>query len=217
MQTYDFTLSEKAVQEDGRISGLAAAYGNVDDGGDMIISGALTKSLASMSAIPMLLYHDQRQPVGVWDAFKETAKGLEVSGRFSLGTANGREAHALTKDGALSGLSIGYRAVKERFEGAVRRLEQVKLFEVSLVAIPMNSKARITSVKELIDGGQIPTVRQFEEFLRDAGGFSRTLAAAIAGKAAQHLQGEPDGEADPLAAFWAAMAGAGIVDLTEED
>jgi hypothetical protein len=47
----------------------------------------------------------------------------------------------------------------------------------------------------------LPTVRQFEDFLRDAGGFSKSLAAAIASKAQPLLnRGDPDG-ADQLAEF----------------
>jgi hypothetical protein len=40
----------------------------------------------------------------------------------------------------------------------------------------------------------VPTVRQFEELLREAG-FSKSLAAAIATKAAPHLRGDPGEEA----------------------
>lgn len=49
-------------------------------------------------------------------------------------------------------------------------------------------------------GKSIITVREFEEHLRDAG-FSKSLAAAIAGKAAPHLRGEPDVKANDAAAF----------------
>jgi hypothetical protein len=61
--------------------------------------------------------------------------------------------------------------------------------------MPMNIQARVTGVKAILDGGSLPTVREFEEHLRDAG-FSKSLATAIAGKAAPHLRGEPDAKAN---------------------
>lgn len=214
MLTLDFCLDEKAIGEDGRVSGLAASYGNVDEGGDMIVPGAMSKALAGVTTLPMLMYHDQQKPIGVWDKLRETAKGLEVSGRFTLATAHGREAYELTKDGALTGLSIGYRATKERQDGAVRRLEQLKLYEVSLVAVPMNLRARVSSVKTLFEDGRLPTEREFETFLRDAGGFPKSLAVALASRAKPILRGEPEDEG---AAFLAMLRDAGIDDLTGED
>ena len=97
----------------------------------------------------------------------------------------------LVKDGAIGGLSIGYRAIRERLVGKARHLIEVALHEVSLVTIPMNEKALITSVKSIIEAGQLPSLSQFEDFLREAG-FSKSQAAAIAGKGLSSLlRGEP--------------------------
>ena len=120
-----------------------------------------------------------------------------------MSTTTGREAHGLVKDGAIGGLSIGYRAVRDRIVGKARHLIEVALHEVSLVTIPMNEKALITSVKSLIAAGQMPSLSQFEDFLREAG-FSKSQATAIAGKGlAPLLRGEPG--SDP-ADFIAALA-----------
>jgi len=118
-----------------------------------------------------------------------------------MSTRYGKEAHGLVKDGAIGGLSMGYRTVREKLVGKVRHLAEVALHEVSLVTIPMNEKTLITSVKDILAGGDLPTIREFEEFLRDAGGFSKSLAAAIAGKAAPHLRGEPEANADDALRF----------------
>ena len=75
-------------------------------------------------------------------------------------------------------------------------LKQLDLWEVSPVNFPANRRAQLTSVKSINEAGELPTVRQFEDFLRDAGGFSKSLAAAIAAKATPHLRGEPEGQAD---------------------
>lgn len=208
MRHLDFPLDVKDVGEDGAIEGLAAAYGNVDFGGDVILPGAFTKTLKGRKSLPMLLYHDQRMPVGVWNDFEDSAKGLKLKGRITTVTSAGAEALALARDGALAGLSIGYRSVKERYTDTSRELIEVALHETSLVAIPMNERAQITRVKDILAAGGVPTVREFEEFLRDAGGFSKSLAAAIAGKATPHLRGEPEAKAnDELREYLTALAG----------
>jgi HK97 family phage prohead protease len=205
MNQLDFSLDTKAIDDEGNVEGLAVGYGNVDFGGDQVMPGAIQKSLSGRARVPMLLFHDMKRPAGVWTSFKETADGLLVKGRFSLSTASGKEAHGLVKDGALGGLSMGYQTLKHRFEGKVRQIMEATLHEVSLVTIPMNEKTLIFSVKDILDRGEKPTVREFENFLRDAGGFSKSLAAAIAGKAAPHLQGEPDEAADDALAFLRAL------------
>ncbi len=208
MRTLDFPLDVKDIGEDGAIEGLAAAYGNVDFGGDIILPGAFTKTLRGRKSLPMLLYHDMRMPVGVWTEFEDTAKGLRLKGRITTATQAGVEALALARDGALAGLSIGYRSMKERFTEKARELIEVMLHETSLVSIPMNERAQITHVKDILASGELPSVRQFEAFLRDAGGFSKSLATAIAAKATPHLRGEPEAKAnDDLADFLAGLAG----------
>lgn len=205
MNELDFTLDTKALDDEGHIEGLAAGYGNVDHGGDIMLPGSISKSLQGRASIPMLRDHDMKRPAGVWKEFVETSDGLLVKGRFSMNTHDGKEAYHLVRDGAIAGLSVGMGDVKAKTVGKVRHIESAYLHEVSLVAIPMNSKAAIITVKDILDGGELPTVRQFEEFLRDAGGFSKSLAAAIASKAQPLLnRGEPDA-ADELAQFLAGL------------
>lgn len=202
MNELDFALDAKALDDDGYIEGLAVGYGNLDRGGDVVLPGAIR--MASKS-LPMLMFHDQKRPAGVWSEFQDTADGLLAKGRFSMSTATGKEAHGLVKDGALGGLSMGYKTVRHNIVGKARHLMEVMLYEVSLVTIPMNEKTLIMSVKDIMDSGRMPTVREFEEFLRDAGGFSKSLATAIAAKATPHLRGEPEATADDVADFLKAL------------
>lgn len=201
MSNLGFGFEIKSIDEAGYIAGIAAGYGNMDHGGDVIMPGALTKAIAGRSSVPMLLYHDHKQPVGSWAKFDETGDGLNVEGRIAVKSDAGRNAHALAAAGALPGLSIGYKTIRHKFEGKARQLHELDLHEVSLVPVGMNSRAVVTQVKSLIEDGGMPTVRQFEDFLRDAGGFSKSLAEAIATKAKPLLvRGEPEG-ADDLAEF----------------
>lgn len=204
MSEIGFGFEVKAIDEAGYIAGIAAGYGNIDHGGDMIMPGALTKAIAGRAAVPMLLFHDHKRPIGAWSKFDETPEGLNVEGKIAVKTEAGREAHALVESRALSGLSIGYKTIRHRFEGKTRQLHELALHEVSLVPVGMNDRAVITSIKSILDGGELPSVREFEEFLREAGGFSKSLAAAIASKATPHLRGEPEAKATPDT-FWAAL------------
>lgn len=204
MSELGFGFEIKAIDEAGYIAGVAAGIGNVDHGNDMIMPGTMTKAVSGRSSVPMLLFHDHKRPVGSWGKFEETVGGFDVEGRFAMKADAGREAHALAEAKALTGLSIGYRTLKHRFEGKVRQLQEMLLHEVSLVPVGMNDRAIVTQIKSILDGGEMPTVRQFEDFLRDAGGFSKSLAAAIAAKATPHLRGEPEAKADSTA-FWSQL------------
>jgi HK97 family phage prohead protease len=72
-----------------------------------------------------------------WTSAHEDQKGLRLEGKLTLETQRGAEARALAKDGALA-LSIGYQTQDADWIDGKRILKEVKLFEVSLVSIPMN-------------------------------------------------------------------------------
>lgn len=221
MDELDFALDVKSINDDGDIEGLAVGYGNIDHGGDIVMPGAITKSISGRASIPMLLYHDQQRPVGVWNSFNETADGLRVKGRFSPTTA-GREAREDAKCGALGGLSMGYNTIRHRIEGKARHLLEVALHEISLVTIAMNDKTRVTSVKEIEDlqarlaAGDRLTERQMEALFKKSFGLSNAEAERAVRLHFKKGQGEPDAPADPIAALWAAMRDAPIEDLTGE-
>jgi HK97 family phage prohead protease len=210
MKTFDFALETKALGETGEFEGYASTFGNVDQGGDLVEPGAFIESVVKAKsegrAIPMLWQHDQREPIGVWKDIAEDAKGLYVKGQLLVDADPlAKRAHALLKAKALGGMSIGYAipaggAEPDEKRRGVMRLRKIDLREISLVTMPMNLQARVTSVKTILEDGRLPTVREFEEHLRDAG-FSKSLAAAIASKAAPHLRGEPDAKANDAAEF----------------
>jgi HK97 family phage major capsid protein/HK97 family phage prohead protease len=136
----------------GAFEGVAAGYGNVDHGGDVMAHGAFRDSLnehKSAGTRPALLWqHDPSEPIGVIDALNETSSGLQIKGRLALETIKGREAYSLAKMGAVQGLSVGYRTKQATRDGkGVRTIKAAHLGEVSLVTVPMNDRARITSVK----------------------------------------------------------------------
>jgi HK97 family phage prohead protease len=201
-------LDVKAVSDDGTIEGYGSVFGNVDSYGEVVQPGAFTQSLVDARrkgrTIKMLWQHDATQPIGIWDDLAEDSKGLWVKGHLLRDVSpKAAEAHGLMKAGALDGLSIGYRTLDaepdDKRPGVVL-LKKLDLLEVSPVTFAANDRARVEVVKSILDAGQLPTVREFEGLLREAG-FSKAKAVAIAATATPHLRREPEGKADELAEF----------------
>jgi HK97 family phage prohead protease len=163
-----------AASEAGTFSGYASTFGGKPDAyGDVIAAGAFAKSIAEHRAagtVPALLWsHDQSQPIGVITHLVEDAKGLRVDGKLTLEVVRAAEAYALMKAGALA-FSIGYKTVQATSLGrGVRQLNELKLYEISAVAIPANSSAKIISVKARPDVTDQNNPRAIEQILRDAG------------------------------------------------
>ncbi len=135
------------------ISGYASLFGARDQGGDVVQKGAYAASLATLQrqgrAVKMLWQHDPAQPIGIWDEVREDAMGLWVKGRILTEVEKGREAAALLAAGAMDGLSIGYRTIKStKAADGGRILNELELWEVSLVTFPMLSEARVSSKAE---------------------------------------------------------------------
>ena len=177
----DIAFDIKALDESGAFEGYASVFDVVDGFDDRVAPGAFAASLAGSRGgrgVKMLWQHDAAEPIGAWDAITEDQRGLHVRGRLLLDVRRGAEAHALLKAGAVDGLSIGYTTVEAALDPATgsRRLTKIDLWEISLVTFQACPGAQVTAVK-----GQPPqTIRAFERFLRDAGGFSHNTAGAIA-------------------------------------
>jgi phage head maturation protease len=113
---------------------------------------------------------------------------LFVKGSITLASSHGQEAHALARDGALTGLSIGYSPTSKSYDGGARVLAEVELFEASLVPVPMNDRTRVTAIKS------ITGPRDIAEMLQDAGLSSRRAKMA-AGAAWKTINEQSDEEA----------------------
>lgn len=196
-------LDIKAVSESGTIEGHISIFGNVDSYGEIVEKGAFEESLAKSAKsgrkVKLLWQHDAHQPIGVWDELAEDSKGLWGRGRLLIDQSpKAREAHGLLMEGAIDGLSIGYRtlkaAPKEGKQGIIS-LQKLDLLEGSIVTFAANERARVEVVKSILEAGTLPTVREFEGALRELG-LSKAKAAAIATAAAPHLRGDPEGKAD---------------------
>ncbi|MGH9503827.1 MAG: HK97 family phage prohead protease [Terriglobales bacterium] len=161
MEQLNCRLEIKSLDAEGKFTGLASVYGNVDLGGDVVQPGAFQKTIADRGGeVPLLFAHDMRQPIGL-AKLQDTARGLAVDGQLVLDVPKAKEAYSLLKARVLRGLSIGYDAVKSDIVGGVRHLKELKLFEVSIVVVPMNEMATVTAVKsEDVLGEQVRLFRQ---------------------------------------------------------
>lgn len=179
------------VAADGAFSGYASVFGEVDLGRDVVERGAFAASLARRgpAGVRMLFQHDPAQPIGVWEELREDQRGLFVRGRIAGGSAKAREVLALMREGALDGLSIGFKTVRARNDGTggVRRILEADLWEISVVTFPMQPGARVGQVKRIG-----PTTRQFEKWLRRDAGFSRGEARAVIARGFADLKRERD-------------------------
>jgi uncharacterized protein len=147
MQTLTAKFAVKSLTEAGTFKGLASVYSNIDLGGDVVVPGAFTKTLRDRGGeVPVLFAHDMRQPIGL-GKLTDTAAGLQIDGQLVLSVGKAKEAYDLLRARVLKGLSIGYEAIKSDVVNGVRRLQELKLFEVSLVTVPMNELATVASVK----------------------------------------------------------------------
>ncbi|WP_262027639.1 HK97 family phage prohead protease [Microvirga sp. Mcv34] len=143
--------SLNAVDVDGVFEGYASLFGTADLGKDVVMPGAFADSLRKRGArdVRLLWQHDPGQPIGRWLVIEEDRRGLRVRGKLNLAVERAREIHALMREGAVDGLSIGFRVERARAERptGLRRLEKLDLWEISIVTFPMLPAARVETVK----------------------------------------------------------------------
>ena len=204
MNKKDLSFEIKSVSDDGLFSGYASVFDNVDSYGDIVRKGAFVESISEWEAKgkmpPILWNHDPSDPIGVYTKMQEDDKGLFVEGRLLIDDVpRAKQTHALMKAGVIDGLSIGYR-VKEylyNVDEEVTDLIKLSLREVSIVTFPANPETRIEAVKSRLDAGELPTLPEFEKFLREAG-FSKSQATAIAGHGLRKLLSDSAPEAKSI-------------------
>lgn len=196
----DFGLEIKATDDAGVIEGYGSTFGGEPDSyGDVVLPGAFSESLVKhkrAGTMPLMLWGHQSSelPIGNWVDMAEDGKGLWVKGQIDIDDPVGQRVHKALRRKSVRGLSIGYEVVESREDDkrrGVRLLEKLDLWEISPVNFPANRRATVTGVKSILEAGELPSLPQFEEFLREAG-FSKSQATAIAGKGlAPLLRGEP--------------------------
>lgn len=231
MKRKDVDLDIKSVGDDGTFEGMCSIFGAIDSYGEKVLPGSFSESLAKhrrKGTAPLMFWqHDQREPIGVWEDLAEDGRGLWGKGRLILGVKRADEAHMLLKAKAVRGLSIGYRELEAEPDGPYRALKKLDLMEVSIVSIGACPGALIDTATVKSDiaseahallrtkllGGERPTLREWENGLRDALNISRSEAERIV-HAYKSALGEPGDANEPTDDTTLADLRAALVGLT---
>ncbi len=142
---------------DGTATAVVSVFGNVDLGGDRVMPGAFTRTLAEWQAkgdpIPVIWSHDWDNPesfVGWADPsqIKETDGGLVVPMQFDTDRPRAEQVHHLLKTRRVTQFSFGYFVreyddVDDPEYGKVRELKSVDLFEVGPTLLGMNPETEL--------------------------------------------------------------------------
>lgn len=146
----------------GELVGYASVFENgTDVYGDIISHGAFTKTIKERVAtgmVPLTDSHstDCKSIIGKITAAIEDDHGLLIRARFAA-DQHSQDCRQKALDGFINGLSIGYWTIKERFETVdnetVRRIDEVKLVEIALTALPAREDARLIGVKKQTANG----------------------------------------------------------------
>jgi HK97 family phage prohead protease len=199
----------KEVNDDGSFKGYASVFGNLDSYREIVAPGAFTDSIKrikdSGDPLPVLWQHRSGEPIGGSDVLEEDNYGLKTDGWLLKDVIpRAAEAHALMKRRVVRGLSIGYYVEADTYneKEGIRTLLKLDLVEYSIVTFPANSLAMVDDVK----AAQLKTIREFESFLRDVGGFSSQRAKQIAAAGWCAVDEARDGHDEALAKALEALA-----------
>lgn len=104
---------------------------------------------ADPTQVPLLAVHDREQlPVGRALSLTDGPAGLDAELRVSE-TRLGDEVLTLVRDGAATGLSVGFTPIEDAWNATRSRVERIraKLVEISITAFPAYQDARILAVR----------------------------------------------------------------------
>lgn len=152
-----FDLVLKDMGDDGTFTMYAAAFGNVDRGGDVIEPGAFANLDEFLKDGWIALNHRAGDAaIGYPMSASQDDKGLLVTGRFHS-TPEAQVVRTVAKErfdaGKTVKASIGYlvndAAFEQRAGRTVRSLKSINIHEASFVNLPMNPAADVVAAKSL--------------------------------------------------------------------
>lgn len=194
------------------IEGYASTFGNPDLVNDVIEQGAFAESIAKRRPLFLLNHNAHDLPLGRIEEIHENKKGLKF--KASMPKTDKFVAERVApqiQHGSFEGVSIGFKIDQSAdSEKGRRTIKKATLYEISLVNIPCNPKAGVTSFKSLsIEEFEDLSLGEREAALKSSGAFSDRLCERLAKawRDAEHKGGMPNqkserdaGEQDALAA-----------------
>lgn len=140
----------EAKSNDRIICGYWSVFGNIDKQGDIMQKGCFSKTLQeNPRGFKYCFNHNLYDGViGKSILAREDDKGLYVEAKVSE-TPLGDYVLALTKDGVLDKHSIGFIVIKSSDEGKHRVIQEVRLFEGSILSVEAaNDKTTVEAIKQ---------------------------------------------------------------------
>lgn len=141
----------------GIVRGIASTFDDSPDRDeDIVASGAFDQTIKDLKSrgrdVRMLFQHWSENIIGKFpiNNIEINSRGLMVEGQINLDVQKGREIYSLIKQGALSDFSIGFQVLDQEFKNGIRIINNLELFEISVVTEPANMNARITEVKRAV-------------------------------------------------------------------
>lgn len=159
-----------AKPEEGTFKGYGCVFNTPIDTWcpTLIEPGAFAKTLQENGKRVRILYqHDSHELIGkpAENGMRETSVGFEIEGKISA-TPRGMEVRTLIGDGVATDLSIGFDTIRAEFEERpgmepLRRIKELRLWEVSVVTWGANEPAKITELYSAL------RVKHLEQLARD--------------------------------------------------
>lgn len=152
---------ESKVNEAGSVAGFFSTYDKVPDSyGDIIEPGAFTNTIEKRKAtghpFPLCLNHDFDKVIGRVDTIEDQENGPFYEANFYK-TGLAQDVREWMKDdGPIFQNSFAYDVLKrrdptpeEKALGIKNVLQEVELYEISIVTVPANQNAVVTEVKSV--------------------------------------------------------------------
>jgi HK97 family phage prohead protease len=164
--SYRATFETRATGDGTGLTGYAATFNKVDSYGTAFAPGAFIKTLQERrDQTPILLNHNPDLNVGIPETLETDSIGLKVDAQIFDDDADGTTLSKGLRAGARYGLSFGFKTLRDHaaneddqldmaqaldatFWDGIRVIEEVKLYEVSVVTFPANDAAQITAVRQ---------------------------------------------------------------------
>ncbi|MCU7713074.1 HK97 family phage prohead protease [Priestia sp. JV24] len=164
-------LSAKSLGENTLV-GMASLWGfPADEHGDVVRRGAFRKTILEKinregGGIPLLDSHiyDAAHTIGTVYKAEETEEGLKIWARLST-SPTALDIRQKMQEGHVCKLSIGYDVINESYgrdpdtKQQVRFLNEVKLFEVSVVPIPASDRTKVLEIKSRKKEHTLPAIK----------------------------------------------------------
>lgn len=156
-KTMQYKTIELKADENGKIAGYFSTYEKTPDSyGDIIEPGAFDKTIekrkASGHPFPICFNHDFSSVIGSCEVTPEE-KGPFMDGEF-LDTQLAQDVRKMVKSGAIYQFSFAYDVLRrrdpddeEKKSGVANVLQEVEVYEISVVTVPANQNAIITDIK----------------------------------------------------------------------